>query len=67
MKGAPQMNSTLRVTLWSAALLSLPAVVSAAAPDAAGAAPRQLDSGTLGLLGAGLVALAISLRSKRRS
>lgn len=61
MKAAP------RASLWSAALLSLPAIVSAATPEAAAATPRHLDSGTLGLLGAGLVVLAISLRARRRS
>lgn len=60
MKAAP------RVSLWSAALLSLPAV-AAAAPEAAAAAPRHLDSGTLALFGAGLVVLAISLRARGRS
>lgn len=64
------MNKPARISLWSAALLSLPALALAAPAVAANAPPAwplQLDSGTLGLLGAGLVALALSQRLRRRS
>lgn len=65
-KGAPpEMKSSLCGPTCLAALLSLPAVAHAA--GTAQAAALQLDPGALGLLGAGLVALAIGHRWRRRS
>lgn len=63
---APPMHATARCLL-SAVLLCLPALALAAAPEAAEPATTHLDSGTLGLLGAGVVLLGISLRLRRRS
>jgi hypothetical protein len=64
------MNKPWRTSLWSAALLSLPALAFAAPSVAVNAPPpawpHQLDSGSLALLGAGLVALALSQRLRRR-
>ena len=64
-KDTPPLKVTTWVFLWSAALLFLPAA-GLAAPEAA-VARQPLDSGSLALLGAGFVVLAISLRARRRS
>jgi len=64
------MKPLLRLIPGTAVLLSLPAAVLAA-PAAVTTThttnPLQLDAGSLGLLGAGLVALAISQKLRRRS